>query len=109
MNHGIEPGIFSGVVSRRERIETERLVLRRPVASDAEAILGCYAGDPDVTRYLGWATHHTVDDTRAFLEFSDREWSRWPAGPYVVSSRATGELLGGTGLVFESPQRAVTG
>jgi len=40
-----------------ERIETARLVLRRPTAADAEAIFNRYAGDSDVTRYLAWPRH----------------------------------------------------
>jgi hypothetical protein len=29
----------------------------------------------------------------AFLAFSDAEWERWPAGPYLVVSRENGRLL----------------
>jgi ribosomal-protein-alanine N-acetyltransferase len=94
---------------KTERIETERLLLRRPRAGDAGLLFTRYAGDPEVTRYLGWETHQTVRDTRAFLEFCDREWARWPAGPYMIESRADGSLLGGTGLGFETPEQATTG
>jgi [ribosomal protein S5]-alanine N-acetyltransferase len=92
-----------------EHLETERLVLRRPVASDAPAVFERYAADPDVTRLLGWATHRAIDDTRAFLAFSDLEWGRWPAGPYLILSRGDGRLLGGTGIAFETARRASTG
>ena len=91
------------------RIETPRLVMRRPVAADAEAIFTRYSGDPDVTRYLGWPRHHAVSDTRDFLTFSDAEWTRWPAGPYLIESRTSGDLLGGTGLGFDTPDEASTG
>lgn len=53
--------------------------------------------------------HTSVDETVAFLEFSDLEWQRWPAGPYLIESRESGSLLGGTGLSFETAQRASTG
>ncbi len=92
-----------------ERIETARLVLRRPLATDAEAIFARYAADPEVTRFLSFRTHESLDQTRAFLAFSDAEWDRWPAGPYLLESRASGTLLGSTGFGFETPQRAVTG
>lgn len=90
-------------------IETARLILRRPRSSDVRAILERYAGDPEVTKYVGWPVHHTLDDTRGFLMFSDGDWARWPAGPYLVESRDDGRLLGGTGLGFETAQRASTG
>lgn len=92
-----------------DRIETDRLLLRRPRLDDAEPIFARYSSDPVVTRYLGWATHRTIDDTRAFLAFSDSEWSRWGAGPYVIEPRGGGPILGGTGLGFETRQQAATG
>lgn len=94
-----------------EVIETARLLLRKPVPGDAEAIFRRYATDPVVTRYLSWPTHRSVADTQAFLTWSDEEWDRWPAGPYLVFAREGkfATLLGGTGLSFKSPTRAITG
>jgi ribosomal-protein-alanine N-acetyltransferase len=68
-----------------------------------------YASDPDVTRLLGWPRHQSIADTKAFLTFSAQEWERWPAGPYLIWSRRDGQLLGSTGLGFETPGHAVTG
>lgn len=92
-----------------ERIETERLLLRRPVGGDAEAIFTTYAADPDVTTYVGFPRHRSVDDTRAFLQFSDAQWAQWPAGPYLALLRSSGALIGSSGLMFDSPLRAATG
>lgn len=90
-------------------IRTERLLLRKPAYDDAREIFARYAGDAEVTRYLGWPMHTSVDDTYAFIEFSDAEWERWPAGPYLICAPGDGRLLGGTGLAFEDPQCASTG
>jgi ribosomal-protein-alanine N-acetyltransferase len=92
-----------------ERIETERLVLRRPRPEDAEAIFERYASDIEATRLLSFPRHESIAATRTFLEWSEAEWSRWPAGPYLVESRESGRLVGSTGLSFETPQRAATG
>ena len=92
-----------------ERVETERLVLRRPRSEDAEAIFARYASDALVTRLLSFACHQSIAATRTFLEWSDAEWTRSPAGPYLVESREGGPLLGSTGLSFETPRRAATG
>jgi len=92
-----------------ETLTTDRLFLRRPTAADAQAMFERYAGDPEVTRYLGWFTHQSVVDTEAFLAFSDAEWERWPAGPFLVFLRSDGRLVGSTGLGFESLHRASTG
>src|SRR5687768_6930759 len=91
------------------QIETARLLLSPPQQSDAEAIFERYASDPEVTRFLGWPRHRSIADTHAFLTFSGQEWERWPAGPYMIRSRNTGQLLGGTGFGFETPDLAVTG
>jgi RimJ/RimL family protein N-acetyltransferase len=91
------------------RIETERLSLRPPGLADADAIFSRYASDPEVTRFVGWPRHRSLEDTRAFLEFSETEWRRWPAGPYLIESRDDRRLIGGTGLGFETPFRAATG
>jgi RimJ/RimL family protein N-acetyltransferase len=92
-----------------ERIETERLVLRRPVGNDADAIFSTYAADPLVTTYVGFPRHRSIEDTRAFLHFSEAQWVKWPAGPYLAFLRDSGALVGSTGLMFESPLRAATG
>lgn len=93
-----------------EQIETERLLLRRPVASDAQAIFDRYASDPEVTRYLSWPTHRSVAATQAFLAWSDEDWARWPASSYLIFDRDNPDrLLGGTGIAFQSPTLAVTG
>lgn len=92
-----------------ETIRTERLLLRKPVSEDAAEIFERYASDPEATRFLAWPMHTSLDDTRDFLEFSDAEWARWPAGPYLICSLSDGKLLGSTGLAFETPFRATTG
>ena len=91
------------------QIETARLTLRQPGMDDALAIFERYASDPEVTRFLGWPRHRTVEDTQAFLRFSAEEWERSPAGPYLILSRADGLLLGSTGLGFQTSHEAVTG
>lgn len=90
-------------------LETDRLVLRVPRADDARRVFERYASDPRVTRYLGWPTHRSLSDTQTFLAFCAAEWQRWPAGPFIIESKASGALLGSTGLGFETAQQAATG
>jgi len=92
-----------------EVIETERLLLRRPVARDAAAVFSRYGSDPTVTQFLGWSTHRKLADTRKFLAFSDAEWEQRGVGPYLVCEREGGKLLGSTALGMESPRQAVVG
>ena len=92
-----------------QRIETTRLVLRKPTLADADSIFSRYAGDSLVTRYIGWPRHKTVEQTRAFLTFSDAEWSRWPAAPYLIECLKDGHRLAGPqrqGFYLDSRQEA---
>ena len=88
------------------QFESARLLFTAPEATDAEAMYDGYAGDRDVTRFLSWPRHKSVEDTLAFIAFSDSEWEHWPAGPYLIRSREDGRLLGSTGLGFDGPREA---
>ena len=92
-----------------EHIETTRLVLRQPTVADAEAIYRRYSSDREVTKYVGWPRHQSIEQTKEFLASSEAEWNRWPAGPYLIECQGDRKLLGGTGLAFETPTLAATG
>jgi ribosomal-protein-alanine N-acetyltransferase len=89
--------------------ETPRLLFRPPVPEDARTIFERYASDPEVTRYLGWPRHSSVEDTQAFVAFSQSEWARSSIGPLLVFARDSGRLLGSSGFLLEAPFRAQTG
>jgi len=92
-----------------DRIETSRLLLRKATPQDVDSIFSRYASDPEVTRYVGWPRHRSIDDTHAFLKFNDAEWLQWPAGPYLIETKHDGQLIGSTGLSYDIPSCASTG
>jgi RimJ/RimL family protein N-acetyltransferase len=92
-----------------ERIETARLVLRRPGLGDAEAIFARYMSDAAVVRYLGRMRHTSVEESRQFLAVSDSDWERGPAGPFLIEVRDEGRLVGGVHLRFPEPGVALAG
>lgn len=92
-----------------DRIETSRLLLRKAVPQDAELIFSRYASDLEVTRYVSWPRHRSLNDTYTFLQFNDAEWIQWPAGPYLIETKDNGQLIGSTGLSFETLSCASTG
>ena len=57
-------------------LKTERLVLRPFTRADAEDMYNHWAGDPLVSRYLTWAPHRNVEETRALLAQWEKEYSR---------------------------------
>ena len=96
-------------MSDLQDIETERLVLRRPRRHDVLGLFAAFCADPEVTRWLGWATHRSTEDTHAFIDVSDAQWNRSPTGPLLIFTRRNDQLIGSTGLAVETPARASTG
>jgi RimJ/RimL family protein N-acetyltransferase len=59
---------------------------------------------------MSFPTHQSLDDTRAFVQWSDTLWARWPkAGPLLVFARDGVTLLGGAGIVNDSETVAQIG
>jgi ribosomal-protein-alanine N-acetyltransferase len=60
-------------MSSADTLMTERIVLRRPVVTDAMAVYE-YASDSDVTRFMDWPTHQNLRDALNFLRRSIANW-----------------------------------
>ena len=48
-------------------LHTERLTLRRFTVCDAEDMFNNWAGDENVTKYLTWSPHQSVEFTNQLL------------------------------------------
>ena len=77
-----------------DTVETLRLYLRRPVTTDAERIFQTYAQDREVTRYVEWIPHTSVETTKKFIALCQDRWTNSVAFPYVITRKEDGELLG---------------
>ena len=91
-----------------ELMKTSRLNLRVPVLEDAEAIFQKYAQDPEVTRYLIWRPHDSINVTRAFIHRCIQCWQDGTAFPWVVVRGDNQALVGMLELRIE-PFRADLG
>lgn len=58
-------------------IETQRLILRPFVMADATAMYANWASDPEVTKYVTWPPHSSVEVTRMVM----RDWTEGYANP----------------------------
>ncbi len=79
------------------KLETERLLLRRMRPDDAEDMFA-YASDPEVTRYVLWDTHRSVEDSRAFLRFATEGYERGDFGGWGLVLKASGAFIGTCGM-----------
>lgn len=75
-------------------IETERLVLRRAVPDDAEAMFRNWANDPEVTKYLTWPAHENAELTRALLEKWAAEYEKEDYYHWMIVLKKIGEPIG---------------
>lgn len=48
-------------------LTTDRLILRPLTVDDAQSVFDNWASDDEVTKYLTWTTHQSVDDSIAYL------------------------------------------
>ena len=65
-----------------QNIETGRLVLRRFSVHDAEAMYRNWTTDPEVTRFLTWPVHDSVETSKAILKewvasYSKKDYYQW--------------------------------
>lgn len=63
-------------------IETQRLILRRFVWEDARAMFENWASDPEVTKYLTWPAHESMDISAMVIEdwiahYSEPDYYQW--------------------------------
>ncbi len=80
-------------------LETERLILRPFKVEDAEAMFHGWASDTEVTRYLTWKTHESIDVTKAILEQWVKEYEMPARLNFAISLKETNQLIGGIDVV----------
>ena len=80
-------------------LETERLVLRRFCATDAQAMFDNWANDPEVTRFLTWQPHQGIDVTRSVLSDWIRAYERSSFYQWAICLRKTDEPIGSISVV----------
>ena len=79
-------------------LSTARLVLRPIRAEDARSIWP-HVSDPDISRYMSWDPHESIEQTNAFIAEAVERRSRGTALTWVVTDRTSGELFGLASLI----------
>jgi [ribosomal protein S5]-alanine N-acetyltransferase len=80
-------------------LETERLLLRKMRLEDARAMFA-YASDPEVTRYVLFDTHRSIEDSVAFLRFAVEGYERGDFGGWGVVLKDSGAFVGTCGVDY---------
>ncbi|OUP82166.1 GNAT family N-acetyltransferase [Lachnoclostridium sp. An169] len=85
--------------SGTQRLETERLVLRRFVNEDAEAMYKNWAADEDVTKYLTWPPHSSQEVSQRVIEEWVKEYDSESYYQWTIVLKEKGEPIGSIAVV----------
>lgn len=91
------------MTERTYPIFTERLCLRRFTASDAKPAFYNWMSDPEVTEFLTWDRHRSVEQTSAIIE----SWiEAYPMGTmdWCITLRREGVPIGSITAVQDFPR-----
>ena len=80
-------------------LETKRLILRPFVLQDAEDIFQNWAADPEVTRFLSWRPHQTVEVTKAVINSWQKDYRGSGRCHWGIVWKETGGLVGNIAVV----------
>ncbi|MCL2166613.1 MAG: GNAT family N-acetyltransferase [Clostridiales bacterium] len=84
-------------------LDTDRLVLRRFTMDDAEAMFTNWCADPEVTKYLMWLPHRSIDETRQTLfdiwlsNYDEPDFYQW-----AIELKAIHEPIGSIGVMQQN-------
>ena len=76
-------------------IETQRLLLRRFAQSDAQDMFKNWAGDDEVTKYLTWPTHPSVEVSTCVIMIWEKEYELLRSYQWCIELKEIGEAIGG--------------
>ena len=85
-------------------IETPRLILRRAVREDAEAMFRNWASDPEVTKYLTWPAHGSVAISEMVIDSWLEEYEKDSYYQWMIVLKELGEPIGSISVVRQNEQ-----
>jgi RimJ/RimL family protein N-acetyltransferase len=85
---------LSALRSAYRELSTERLILRRPEAGDAQQVFEAFASDPEVTRFLKWRPHRTLSDAHRAMAARLERMAAGEEYSWLLALRADASILG---------------
>lgn len=85
-------------------LETERLILRKITMDDAEAMFS-YASIDEVSQYVTWETHRTLDDSKSFISHVLKQYNEGMVAPWGIELKENGKFIGTIDFVWWKPRQ----
>lgn len=82
-----------------QKIETERLILRKFKVSDAEQMFLNWANDNEVTKYLTWPAHENAIFTKNLLEEWVKQYENDSYYQWCIELKENSQAIGSIGAV----------
>lgn len=82
-----------------QEIKTNRLLLRRFTENDANDMFNNWASDPEVTKFLRWPTHKSVETSRHVLESWIKSYEQSDFYLWAIVPDEVGEPIGSIAVV----------
>ena len=82
-----------------DELSTERLVLRKLVIDDVNSIFNNWANDPEVTKYMTWKAHKSIEETKQILDIWLKEYKNPKTIRYGIVLKENNELIGAIDVV----------
>jgi ribosomal-protein-alanine N-acetyltransferase len=89
------------------RLETPHFILRKMTVDDLQDMFA-YSSDEEVTRFLRWGPHRTLEETECYIREVLREYEEGQDGPWGIEYRQTGRVVGSIHLMAISAQLSLT-
>lgn len=86
-------------MSKSVFVETERLILRELVVSDAKGFFEMDS-NPAVHKYLGLSPIDTIDEAIARINMVRQQYEEFGIGRWAIEEKSSGEFVGWSGLKF---------
>ena len=96
--------MYNDMMRIPERMETARLLLRAPLLEDAAVVFAGWAQDKEVTRYLTWRPHQTIQETERFIQSCLLAWEQETRFPYMIIPKESSEVIGMIDPRIEGPK-----
>lgn len=94
------------IFSKIPTLETERLILRKMLVSDADDVYA-YSCRDDVTEYLTWTPHQNLAYTADYLRYIGQRYSVGDYFNWAVVEKKSGRVIGSCGFTrFDFPNDA---
>ncbi len=87
-----------------QRIETDRLILRQYRVEDADDMYRNWASDPEVTRFLTWPAHGSIEVTQYVVNSWVSSYEDGAVFHWAIELKASGHVIGDIAAVKVIPE-----